>query len=203
MLLEGKAIGFRYDRGSWVLRGVSLRVGPGEVVGLKGPSGKGKTTLARVLAGYLAPAEGDVLLDGERRRRNGFNPVQLIYQHPEKAVNPRWRMRKVLAEAGADDPAMLHRLGIDETWLDRWPNELSGGELQRVCLARALGPQTRYLIADEITTMLDAVTQAQIWQAILDKVRDDGLGVLAVSHDDSLLRRLAARILDIEELIQE
>lgn len=202
MPLEAREISFRYGSGEWVLRGVSLAVNPGEVVGLKGESGTGKTTLARVVAGYLHPLEGEVLLDGKPLARGCYNPVQLMHQHPEKAVNPRWRMRDTLKEAWEVDGATMEALGIERSWLERWPNELSGGELQRICLARALGPGTRFLIADEITTMLDAVTQAQIWGAILGRVKSHGMGVLAVSHDVSLLGQVADRVLDIGEMMK-
>lgn len=202
MPLEAREVSFRYGRGGWVLRRASLSVSPGEVVGLKGESGSGKTTFARVVAGYLYPQKGEVLLDGRPLTRGRYNPVQLMHQHPEKAVNPRWRMRDTLKEAWEVDAATLDTLGIDRTWLDRWPNELSGGELQRVCLARALGPETRFLVADEITTMLDAVTQAQIWRAILARVEGSGLGVLAISHDAFLLERVADRVLEAKNVLQ-
>lgn len=200
MPLEARKVSFRYGRGELVLRQVSLSVSAGDVVGLRGDSGSGKTTLARVIAGYLPPSEGVVLLDEAPLPRGCYNPVQLIHQHPEKAVNPRWRIRDILEESWKVDKATLDMLGIDFSWLNYWPNELSGGELQRICLARALGPSTRFLVADEITTMLDAVTQAQIWRAILVKVKEDGLGVLAVSHDASLLRQVADRVLEMENI---
>ena len=103
-------------------------------------------------------------------------PVQLIWQHPEQALNPRWRMRQVLSEGGQVDEESRGRLGIREEWLDRFPSELSGGELQRFCIARALAANPRYLLADEITAMFDAVTQSQIWQALLHEARRAGAG---------------------------
>lgn len=197
MPLEAKGVGFRYGRGPWVLRGVSLAVRPGEVVGLVGPSGCGKTTLARILAGYEEPQEGMVLLGGAAPPARGYHPVQLVFQHPEKAVNPRWTMRRILSEGGMPEEPLLRSLGIEPQWLDRWPRELSGGELQRFCVARALGPYTRYLIADEMTAMLDAVTQAQIWQAVLDIAARRGMGVLVISHEKPLLDRLCHRTVDV------
>ncbi len=202
MPLEARDVSFRYGRGDWVIHRASLTVDPGEVVGLKGESGLGKTTFARVIAGYLFPQEGVVLLDHAHLRRGCYNPVQLMHQHPEKAVNPRWRMRDTLKEAWEVDDATLAALGVEPSWLGRWPNELSGGELQRICLARALGPETRFLIADEITTMLDAVTQAQIWRAILARVRESGLGVLAISHDGALLKRVADRVVEMVDIMK-
>lgn len=98
----------------------------------------GKSTLAMLLAGYLAPEEGEILLNGMPLPKKGICPVQLIYQHPEQAVNPRWRLRKVLEEGGRIQETLLASLGIERAWLERYPRELSGGELQRFCVARAL-----------------------------------------------------------------
>ncbi len=95
-----------------------------------------------------------------RKASKGFNPVQLVFQHPEKAVNPRWQMHRILKESSGQKYSLYRSLVIEEFWMNRWPNELSGGELQRFCVARALTPQTMVLIADEMATMLDAITQA-------------------------------------------
>ncbi|KJS14923.1 MAG: peptide ABC transporter [Peptococcaceae bacterium BRH_c4b] len=198
MPLEARGIGFRYESGQWVLRGVDIKLEPGEIVGLTGPSGLGKTTLARILAGYERPLEGNVELDGNPLPATGYNPVQLVFQHPEKAVNPRWRMCDILTEGWEPNDDLLTSLSIEKGWFSRWPNELSGGELQRFCLARALGPQTRYLIADEITAMLDAITQAQIWHVVLDLVHKRNLGVLVISHDGPLLKRLCNRVTELK-----
>ncbi|WP_409345497.1 ABC transporter ATP-binding protein [Paenibacillus sp. MBLB4367] len=197
MLLEGKKLGLRYGSGPWLFQNLDLSVKAGEVVGLVGPSGCGKTSLARMLAGYELPQAGAVELDGKPLPRYGVHPVQLVFQHPEKAVNPRWRMRRILTEGWDPQPALLRALGIEEEWLDRFPSELSGGELQRFCVVRALGPQTRFLIADEMTTMLDAITQAQLWRAVLDISRERNIGILAVSHEKQLIRRLCSRVIQI------
>ncbi|MEK8129540.1 ATP-binding cassette domain-containing protein [Paenibacillus filicis] len=201
MLLEAHGLGYRYGGGRgnqpWLLREVSLAVEPGEVVGLVGPSGCGKSTLARLLAGYEPPQEGRVTFGGQPLPRGGYRPVQLVFQHPEKAVNPRWTLKRTLHEGGAADPDLLEALGIQESWLSRWPNELSGGELQRFCVARALGPQTRVLIADEMTTMLDAITQAQLWGAVLERARQRQMAVVVISHEHRLVERLCSRVIEL------
>ncbi|MDR1328699.1 MAG: ATP-binding cassette domain-containing protein [Oscillospiraceae bacterium] len=200
MLLEAKNIAFGYERGKNVLDGASLSIGSGERVALVGPSGCGKSTLAQLLAGNLTPQSGEILLGGKPLPRRGFCPVQLIYQHPEKAINPRWRLGRTLAEAWTPDGAFLSALGIEKAWLDRYPAELSGGEMQRFCIARALAPDTRFIIADEITTMLDVITQAQIWEFLLRAVSERGLGLLAVTHSAQLAGRVSARTIEMEGL---
>ncbi|MBP2080001.1 ABC transporter ATP-binding protein [Oceanobacillus polygoni] len=197
MQLEARDIGFRYGNGAWLFRGVNLTVKPGEIVGIVGPSGQGKTTFARILAGFEEPIEGTVTLDGFSVQNKGYYPVQLVFQHPEKAINPRWKMHKSLHEGWKPDQALLDTFGIEREWLTRWPGELSGGELQRFCVLRALGPETRFLIADEMTTMLDAITQAQIWHAVLEISRKRNMGIVVISHEAKLIERLCDRVIEL------
>ena len=200
MPLEAKNVAFRYSRKEpWVLQNCSLRVERGDRLALFAPSGCGKTTLARLLDGYLPPTEGQILLDGAPLPKTGVCPVQLIFQHPEKAINPRWRLRQVLEEGGILRDDILDAFGIERPWLDRFPRELSGGELQRFCVARALMSGADYLICDEISTMLDVITQAQIWNVILDEAKRRNMGLIAVTHNRHLARRIADRVYDLSE----
>lgn len=100
MKIEAKGIGFRYENGPWLFQGVDLTLHPGEIVGITGPSGCGKTAFCRILAGYEQPAEGTITFGCEPLRKVGYQPIQLIFQHPEKAVNPRWKMKKLLTKDG-------------------------------------------------------------------------------------------------------
>ena len=195
MQLQGIDIGYRYKKDEWVLKDVSISVNQGEIVGMVAPSGYGKTTLASILAGFHEPSEGSVLLDGKPIPNGGYNPVQLVFQHPEKTLNPRWKMKDSLNEGWDVTEETKEKLGIQNKWLDRWPNELSGGEQQRFCIARALAPETTFLIADEISTMLDAVTQAEIWTVLKEESKRRNLGILAISHDQALLDEVCDRVI--------
>lgn len=200
MQLEAKDIGFCYGNGPWLFQGVDVILKPGEIVGITGPSGRGKTTLCRILSGFERAVKGTITFDGKPLQKKGYHPVQLVFQHPEKAVNPRWKMEKILKEGWEPDQELLELLGIEQEWLTRWPNELSGGELQRFCVARALGPETRFLIADEMTTMLDAITQAQIWHAVLEIAKKREMGIVVVSHEAKLIQRLCHRVIELNHM---
>ena len=157
MSLEARSLAFRYPRRGQgpVLEHVNLTLEPGERVGLTAPSGRGKTTLCKLLAGYERPTAGEVLLDGRPLSQyRGACPVQMIWQHPETVLDPLLPLEVSLKEAGSVEERLLEELHIQPQWLRRYPQELSGGELQRFCIARALGRATRYLLCDEITAML-------------------------------------------------
>ncbi len=201
MQLEAKGITFRYEKKSpWLLKDVDLTINSGEKIALVGPSGYGKSTLSKILSGYLEPTFGSVTIDGKRLSKKGYCPVQMIHQHPELSVNPRWKMEKVLSEGYIPESEILEEMGIEREWLKRWPSELSGGELQRFCIARVLSPETKFLICDEISTMLDVITQAQIWEFILKIAKDRDLGLLVVTHNISLAEKISDKIIQIQNI---
>ncbi len=199
-MLKANNISFSYHPHLCLFDAIELSIQPGEMVGLYGQSGIGKSSFANIIAGYLKPDKGTISVDGVVYPQKGRNPVQLIGQHPEKAINPYWQMKQVLEESGEYSDAFLEELGISKGWLHRYSSQLSGGELQRFCLARAIAPETNYLIADEMTTMLDAINQAQIWQTVLQLVEQRQLGVLVISHELPLLKQICNRILNFEQL---
>ena len=201
MQLEARHISYRYGKDRpWILRDVDLTVRAGERVALVGPSGYGKSTLAKILAGYIQPEEGEVLWDGRPLPKKGSGPVQMISQHPEKAVDPRWKMARIVNEGWQVDGQTLQDMGIEREWLKRWPSELSGGELQRFCIARVLGPGTKFLICDEISTMLDVITQAQIWQKVLEAAKKGHLGMIVVTHNMALAEKVCEKIIELPAL---
>ena len=199
MRLEAVDISFRYDNGSRnVLNHVSLYLEDGERLGLKAPSGFGKTTLCKILGGYEEPHNGQVLLDGKPLSSyKGYCPGQMIWQHPELSVNPRIKMKEVIKEGDRVSQDIIQRLGIEEDWMDRYPGELSGGELQRFCIARALGRRTKILLADEISAMLDLITQSQMWNFLLEEAGGREIGMVVVSHSEELLDRVCTRIMEL------
>ncbi len=199
-MLEARDLAFSWSRAAApVIDGVSLSIGDGEIVGLVGPSGTGKTTLAKILAGHLRPSAGRVLLDGQPLPDRGSMPVQLVFQHAETAVDPRWPIARSLEEGWLPDAETRRAFGISADWLDRRPHELSGGELQRVAIVRALVPGLRVLIADELTAMHDAISQVRIWTTLLDIARSRGFAILAISHDEALLAAIGARVVALPD----
>ena len=208
MRLEARDISFKYGEGTrQILNHVTLTVEAGEKVGIMAPSGYGKTTLCKILAGYEKPDQGEVLLDGTPIRAfRGYSPVQMVWQHPELSVNPKRRLRTVTAEGdwSFEDTGERARieaeLGIRDEWKERFPVEVSGGELQRFCIARALGRRTKLLIADEMTTMLDLITQGQIWDFVLKELKRRDIGMIVVSHSPELLEKVCDRVVHLRTM---
>lgn len=200
MILEAKNLSFRYEEsGRKILDQFSLQVDSSERMGILAPSGFGKTTLCKILAGYEEPETGTVLMDGKSLYSyKGYCPVQMIWQHPEQAVNPRLRMRNVFEEGDQVETELIKKLGIEPDWMNRFPTELSGGELQRFCIARALGKRTRFLLADEISTMLDLITQSQIWHFLMEETQRRGIGMIVVSHSPELVEKVCTRVVELK-----
>lgn len=196
-MLKVNNVSFSYNN-IQVLDDISLSIMSGEIVGLSGVSGRGKTTLAKIMAGYIKPDTGSVLVEGvDIATFKSMKPVQLIFQHPETALDPKFRIGKSLCEGWDVDQHTKELFGIKDEWLNRYPSQLSGGQIQRVCLARALSPEVKYLIADEITTMLDPINQVLICDALRQLVDINNIGILFISHDQALLNRVCDRQINL------
>lgn len=199
--LKAENVSFSYGSNQ-ILNNLNITINSNQIIGLFGDSGSGKSTLCKVLTGFIKEYEGNVLIN-DKKHEKGYNPIQLIYQHPEKIMNPRWKMKSVLEESWIPSEEVLDEFGIKKEWFGRYPSELSGGELQRFSILRALNPKTKFIIADEITTMLDAVTQVQIWKSLLNIAKKNSIGVLVVSHDKKLLNRICDSIVFLSEIMDE
>lgn len=197
MKLEVKDVSYSYDNHKTILDHINLTVESHERVGILAPSGIGKTTLCKIMAGYLKPDQGEILVDGNPLPKKGYCPVQMIWQHPEKAVNPRLKLKEIIADGDNVEPRIIQELGIEQDWMNRYPQELSGGELQRFCIARALGERTRFILADEISTMLDLITQSQIWEFLLKEVKRREIGLIVVSHSEPLMQAVSTRTISL------
>jgi oligopeptide/dipeptide ABC transporter ATP-binding protein len=200
-------------RGRGVVRavtGVDLAVAAGEVVGLVGESGCGKSSLARVVAGLAAPSGGRVLFAGEpvvplawRKRPAAQTRLQMIFQDPGGSLNPRRTVGAQLLDGvpagvtGSDRRArvaeLLERVGMSAAAGERFPHEFSGGQRQRLAIARALAAEPELIIADEPVTALDASAQAQVVSLLLSLVRELDMGLLFISHDLALVHEIADR----------
>ena len=191
MKLKIENLSFKYPNAKkYLLKDVNLELDNKKIVGLIGDSGSGKSTLCKILSGYIDNYEGNVTFNENPLPKKGFKPIQLIYQHPEKVMNPKWKMKQVLEESWNVPDELLDEFGIQKQWLKRYPQELSGGELQRFSVLTSLNPNTQFLIADEMTTMLDAITQVQILDSVLKIVKKRKMGFLVVSHDTSLIETI-------------
>ncbi|MFI1258392.1 dipeptide ABC transporter ATP-binding protein [Streptomyces netropsis] len=210
-------------RGPWgrrgepvrAVRGVGLRIEPGETLGLVGESGSGKSTTARVLAGLQRPTAGGVRFDGRdiaraavdaRLRRELSCDVQLVFQDPYASLNPRRTALEIVttglrihtdldaAARRARAAELLEQVGLDPAHLTRYPHEFSGGQRQRIGIARALAPRPRLIIADEPVSALDVSVQAQVLNLLMDLRDELGLSLLFVSHDLAVVRHFCDRV---------
>ncbi len=195
-----------------VLNDVDIEIREGETVALIGESGSGKTTLGRVLLMLIKPDSGRVIFEGTdltKLKRKELKKLrlkmQLIPQNPEDALNPRWKVYDSIAE-----PLKIHgmykhervvemakKVGLKREQLSRYPWQLSGGELQRVVIARALIVKPKFVVCDEPTSMLDLSTQATIIRLLMKLQKEMNTSYLFITHDFELAELIADRILEI------
>ncbi|MFE6627765.1 ABC transporter ATP-binding protein [Streptomyces rochei] len=212
-MLELRDVTAGYVRKAPVFRGVSLTVRPGQAVGLLGPSGCGKSTLARVAALLHHPDAGTLVVDGTpvRRWRHRAPRAQrtafgVVFQQARLSADPRLTLTDLIAEplratgrregVGGRVAELAATVGLTADLLGRRPHEVSDGQLQRACLARALVLRPRWLVCDEMTAMLDASTTAALVRVVEDYRAETGAGLLAVGHDRVLLDRWCDRTVE-------
>jgi peptide/nickel transport system ATP-binding protein len=190
------------------VNGVSLEVEPGRIVGLVGESGCGKSSLARAASGLIKVSQGSVQFDGQpveplswQRRPRRELGLQMVFQNPYSSLNPRRRIDAQLLDGVPEDVPrrarrsyvleQLERVGMPAEAARRYPHQFSGGQLQRIAIARALVTRPSVLIADEPVTALDASSQVHVVNTLTQLVRDLGVGMLFISHDLALVRHIA------------
>lgn len=186
--------------GRILFENIDIRIIPGEITGVVGASGTGKTMLLRILTGLTPPTAGTVTYDGAAASRVGG--LGILAQHPRQVCNPRWTVRRIIAEPAAivrrdiDLAGILERVGLDATLLDRFPAQVSDGQLQRACLARILVAAPDYVLCDEPTAMLDPVSARRVIGVLADLV-DAGTGALLVTHNHRLAQARSTRVVDL------
>ena len=180
--------------------GFDIAVRRGEIVAIVGPSGCGKTTIGNILLGLVRPDSGEV----QRSPGIAATRFQKLYQDPPAAFAPHQTLRQSFGDllrlhclAWAQAEASMRRFGLGQELLDRRPGEVSGGELQRFAILRALLLDPVFLFADEATSRLDPVTQKEVFAILVEAVRERGLGVLMVTHEAALAEKIASRILKL------
>jgi ABC-type oligopeptide transport system ATPase subunit len=192
------------------VRGVSLQVHAGEVLGIVGESGSGKTTLGRCIMRLMEPTAGRILLDGDDFRalrgaslKSARRKMQMVFQDPFGSLNPRHKVGEIVGEplvvhgesgVGGRVRELLDLVGLPAAAAERYPHEFSGGQRQRIAIARALALKPKLVIADEPVSSLDVSIQSQIINLIADLKAELGLAMVFISHDLAVVRHVSDRV---------
>jgi peptide/nickel transport system ATP-binding protein len=217
-MIEAKSVSKAFGEKE-VLSNLSFSLDEGEILGVYGKSGVGKTTLAKILCGLVPMDEGEIRMDGKMLftstspyDRELGRGIQMVYQHPYASLDPNQKVRSSISELikyhglakGKEETEalilkVLSEVNLDEGILSHLPRQISGGEAQRVALARCLLMKPTLLIMDEATSMLDVMVQANVFELVKKSVIDKGGSILLISHDRELVDYVADRILDLEK----
>jgi ABC-type glutathione transport system ATPase component len=199
-LVEATDLRVRYG-GFEAVRGVSFALGPGEILGIVGESGSGKSTIAKAVMGLVAPSGGKIV----KRAKS----VQMVFQDAVGSLNPRMTVRQTLGEAltagiagaaGRKTPSgLLPLVGLSDAVLDQYPGEMSGGQCQRVSIARALARSPEVIVADEPVSALDVSVQARILNLLRNLRETLGLSILLIAHDLAVVKNVCDRVCVMEK----
>lgn len=197
-----------------VLKNVSLTVEKGDCLGILGESGSGKSTLGRIMVGILRPTSGEyTFLDAnpyksKAEKRILQHNISVVFQDYNTSVNPRFTVEEIIAESvnvlakrnktkvnvKATVKEYLHAVGLDDDFLDRFPHQLSGGQLQRVCIARAIAVQPKVILLDEAISSLDAHTQVQVMELLKNLQATYNLTYIFITHDLTAITYLCNKV---------
>jgi peptide/nickel transport system ATP-binding protein len=212
-ILEINQVHASYGKSVKVLNDITIKVPRGQTLAVVGESGSGKSTAARVITGLLPQLEGEILFNGsalpralKNRSKQQLQSIQMIYQMADTAMNPRHTVRDIIGRplnfylgltgAAQDQRIMqlLQLIELDESFLDRYPDELSGGQKQRICIARALAAEPELIICDEVTSALDQIVQEGILKLLLRLQKELGITYIFITHDIATVRAIADQV---------
>ena len=221
IVLEGKSLARRYEQQNTVihaLRALDFHLESGEILGVAGESGSGKSTLLKLISGLEPPSAGSILLHGKelspRRTKEEYRTMQMIFQNAPASFHPRRTIADSINEsvrslrgrnAPLDLAALADRVGLPRELMERTPRQLSGGQCQRMAIARAMAVEPEILLCDEITSALDVSSQAQILHLLADICRESHTSAIFVSHDLAVIRCLCDRVMIMRDgaLVEE
>ena len=206
-----RSLGWSADTGTkvYAVNELSLSIKHGEVLGLVGESGCGKSTAGRMIAGLLPPTSGDILFEGQLAQASTAArhlQTQMVFQNPYASLNPRLRVEQLVGEAALYHglvekkdlrsfvAALLQQVGLDPSYASRFPHQFSGGQRQRIAIARALALNPKFIVCDEAVSALDVSVQAQVLNLFMDLRESKGLTYLFISHNLAVVEYVADRV---------
>jgi len=193
-----------------ILKNISFEVGRGEIIGIAGPSGGGKTTLAKIVVGILEPTTGEIIENFSKCENHSANKIQLLFQNSKEIVNPFRKVKDILIEALQQKneksflkeerlSELLSSVNIEESSLEKYCLQLSGGQRQRVALARLLAVEPEILILDEPFSAQDVESQLNLLLLLKKINAEKGITLICISHQENVLNKLTQRIIRIKE----